>query len=317
MHKSLGNVVSPLDVVAKLGADVVRWWALATDWRNDVRVGDEILQRVADAYRKVRNTFRFLLGNLDGFDPATHLLPPERLTRVDRAFLDSLRGRLALVRRDWDELEFHRALDGISMLCTVDLSSVFLDVAKDRLYTLAPDDPARRSAQTVLWHALHDLLLAASPALVFTTDEAWQHHPGLLAEAESVHLAEWKETKVAESARAEWDFLLEVRNAVNAAIEPMRAAKTLATTTEADVEIAANEATAARLAEYVAELEGFLMVARARVVVTPGAEEIAVRVSRTEFGKCERCWTYREDVGETNLCGRCAAVVPAGGAARG
>jgi isoleucyl-tRNA synthetase len=313
MHKSLGNVISPLDVVQRLGADVVRWWALATDWRNDVRVGDEILQRVADAYRKVRNTFRFLLGNLDGFDPKRDLLPPERLTRVDRAILASMRATLASVQRDWRDLEFHRALDGVSMLCTVDLSAVFLDVAKDRLYTLAPDDPARRSAQTVLWHALHDLLLATSPALVFTTDEAWQHHPALVAESESVHLAEWTTVEATESGRGDWAFLLEVRAAVNAAIEPLRASKALATTTEAEVEITLAPDAAAALRDYQDELPGFLMVAAARIVESPGASEIQTSVAKTTFAKCERCWTYRADVADSGLCARCSAVLDATG----
>jgi isoleucyl-tRNA synthetase len=144
MHKSLGNVISPLDVIKQYGADVVRLWALSTDWRNDVRCGDEILQRVADAYRKLRNTFRFLLGNLNDFSPVD-ALPEAQWTRVDRAFGAYLRARLARIRTDWEARAFHRAVDGLQDLCTVDLSAIFLDVAKDRLYTLAPDDPLRRS----------------------------------------------------------------------------------------------------------------------------------------------------------------------------
>jgi isoleucyl-tRNA synthetase len=128
----------------------VRWWALATDWRTDVRVGDETLQRVSEAYRKVRNTFRFLLGNLADFTPAD-ALPFDALTAVDRVFAGHLATRLERLREDYRQFLFHRVADGLLDLCTVDLSAVFLDVSKDRLYTLAPGDPARRSAQTVLW----------------------------------------------------------------------------------------------------------------------------------------------------------------------
>ena len=210
MHKSKGNVVNPLKLIDKYGADVVRWWALATDWRGDVRVGDEILQRVADAYRKVRNTLRFLLGNLADFTPA-HAVPHERLSKVDRAFADHLTARLVRIRGEWASLQFHRALDQVLDLCTVDLSAVYLDVAKDRLYSLAPNHPDRRSAQTVLWQALHDLTLAVSPALVFTAEEAWQTHEGLRAECASVHHAEWPKRDEAGRTSDEWLFLREVQ----------------------------------------------------------------------------------------------------------
>jgi len=322
MHKSKGNFVALQDVVGKYGAEIVRWWALATDWRSDVRVGDEILQRVADAYRKVRNTFRFLLGNLGDFDPAM-ALPDDRLTRVDRAFARRLAARVARMREEYEALQFHRALDVLLDLCTVDLSAVFLDVAKDRLYTLAPDDPTRRSAQTVLWRALHDLALAASPALVFTAEEAWQHHPGLLAECDSVHLAEWPAAQP-EAGEDEWAFLIEVRDAVNAAIEPLRASKALGTTGEAEVELHVTDETARRLVAYGGELEGLLLVAG--VGVSGGRAEgsdppIGVKVTKTPHLKCERCWTYRPDVApdgpDRGLCARCVGVLAARPGTRG
>src|SRR5262249_62372033 len=142
---------SPPTLIESHGSDVVGWWGLAPDWGGDVRVGDEILQRVADAYRKVRNTLRFLLGNLHDFVPEL-AVPEARLMKTDRAFADHLTARLARVRGEWSALQFHRALDQVLDLCTVDLSAVFLDVANDRLYTLATADPARRSAHTLLCH---------------------------------------------------------------------------------------------------------------------------------------------------------------------
>ena len=314
MHKSKGNVVNPLKLIEKHGADVVRWWALATDWRGDVRVGDEILQRVADAYRKVRNTLRFLLGNLSDFTPADSL-PYERLTRVDRAFADHLTHRIARIRGEWAALQFHRALDQILDLCTVDLSAVYLDLAKDRLYALTPGDPLRRSAQTVLWQALHDLTLAVSPALVFTADEAWSTHPGLTAECASVHHAEWPKRDEAGRTSDEWAFLREVRDTVNAAIEPLRAARTVATTAETEVTLRAPRAWTERLAAYGDELGALLIVAAVTLETAPDGAEPSVEVRRSERAKCERCWMYRSDVGgdaaHPALCTRCVGVLAA------
>jgi isoleucyl-tRNA synthetase len=314
MHKSLGNVISPQDVIRKSGADVVRWWALATDWRTDVRVGDVLEDLVADAYRKVRNTFRFLLGNLSDFTP-TDALPDERLAGVDRAFAGALAEGLARMKREYESLQFHRALSVLLDLCTVDLSAVFLDAAKDRLYTLAPNDPLRRSAQTVLWHALHDLAIAASPALVFTAEEVWQHHPALVAESASIHLARWPVARGGDA--SEWAFLREFRDAVNAAIEPLRASKALATTAEAEVVATVPAALRSRLAPYGEELAGFLLVARVELqsAAAGGTGVLEVAVARTSWLKCERCWTYREDTAargsDGTLCGRCMRALEA------
>jgi isoleucyl-tRNA synthetase len=312
MHKSVGNVVAPEKIIAQYGADIVRWWALSTDWRTDVRVGDEILQRVAEAYRKVRNTFRFLLGNLADFTPA-EALPFESLTAVDRVFAGHLATRLERLREDYRQFLFHRVADGLLDLCTVDLSAVFLDVSKDRLYTLAPGDPARRSAQTVLWQALHDFTLAAAPLLAFTAEEVWQSHPGLTAEAESVHLGEWPSRPAPAGAEPEWEFLLSVRDVANRAIEPLRAAKALATTAEAEVTITAPAAWIDRLAPYRDELTGFLLVAGLTLRSGPDGQEPGATVTRTAHPRCERCWTHRADVLEAGpqagLCARCIGAL--------
>jgi len=192
---------------------------------------------------------------------------------------------------------------------------VFLDVAKDRLYTLAPDAPARRSAQTVLWRALRGLTLSASPALVHTAEEVWQHHPGLLAECESVHLAEWGDLGDPSAGSGDWEFLLEARDAVNAAIEPLRAARTLATTAEAEVTITAAPAWVERLSAWQDELTSLLIVAKAELRAgDPGAAP-SVEVRNTTLEKCERCWTYRDDVvgneGQPRLCSRCTEALAA------
>ena len=317
MHKSLGNVIHPEDLVKRYGAEIVRWWALATDWRSDVRVGEEILQRVSEAYRKVRNTFRFLLGNLHDFRPAD-AAAPDRLTRVDRAFLDALRAAVHRMRESYEALEFHRALDQLLNFCTVDLSAVYLDAAKDRLYTLAPDDPERRSAQTALWHALRELAIAVAPALVFTSEEAWQQHPALVEECESVHLAIWEDRPAPPSGEGGWAMLLGLRDAVNATLEPLRADKTLASTTEAAVRIHVADETLAALKPFESELPGFLLVAQAALVRGAEADGArfrieAARADPARFRKCERCWTYRADVRDSGLCARCTGVLAATG----
>lgn len=312
MHKSLGNVIAPKTILERYGADIVRWWALATDWRSDVRIGDEILERCADAYRKVRNTFRFLLGNLDDFS-ANLGAAGKDLTQVDRAFAAHLETRFSRMRADYERFHFHRVADALLDLCTVDLSSVFLDAAKDRLYTLRADDPARRSAQTVLWRALHGLTVAASPILAFTSEEVWQSHPGLQAEAESVHLSLWPAARPSAESEGDWPQLVELRSAVNAALEPMRAAKELATTLEADVTIEAPPAVAKKLERFAAELPGFLLVAAA--TIEPREGELRVQARRTTMARCDRCWTHRDDVRPAadgaSLCGRCMHALEA------
>jgi len=234
---------------------------------------------------------------------------------VDRAFADHLVARLARVREEWTALQFHRALDQVLDLCTVDLSAVFLDVAKDRLYTLAPDDPARRSAQTALWQALHDLTLAVSPALVFTADEAWRSHPGLVAECESVHFGEWPKRDEAGRTSDDWLFLREVRDTVNAAIEPLRAAKTLVTTAEAEVTLTVPSAWIERLKAYGDELVALLIVADLQLETSADGAAPRVDVRKTTRAKCDRCWMYRADVGQDRsqpgLCSRCTSALAA------
>jgi isoleucyl-tRNA synthetase len=313
MHKSLGNVIAPGDLIRRYGADIVRWWALSADWRADVRIGAEILERVADAYRKIRNTFRFLLGNLHDFSPGD-ALPAAELTAVDRAFAAQLGVRIERLREDYVRFLFHRVADALLEICTVDLSSVFLDAAKDRLYALRPDDPGRRSAQTVLWRALHDLAIAASPLLAFTAEEVWQSHAALRAEAESVHLASWPDAAPPDPERAEdWRLLLEARAAANAAIEPLRAQKTLATTLEAEVDLSLPPRAAERLLPYRDELPGFLLVARAGLAPDPAAAAPTAVARRTRLARCDRCWTHRADVradaAGSSLCARCALAL--------
>jgi isoleucyl-tRNA synthetase len=266
----------------------------------------------------VRNTFRFLLGNLHDYSPGDAPPAGERMA-VDHAFEAHLGMRLQRMRQDCERFLFHRMADALLDVCTVDLSSVFLDAAKDRLYTLRPGDPARRSAQAALWEALRGLAVAASPLLAFTAEEVWQSHPALVAEAESVHLAEWPVRKMDEGAAEDWPLLLAARAASNAAIEPLRVSKSLATTLEAEVELSAPAALAERLSRYREELPAFLLAARVSLVSSSSSDGFTALATRTGLPRCDRCWTYREDVQPDaaggRLCARCVAALQSAPAA--
>ncbi|MEO6462895.1 MAG: isoleucine--tRNA ligase, partial [Candidatus Eisenbacteria bacterium] len=221
MHKSLGNVILPEQIIPQYGADILRLWACSTDWHSDVRISPEILKRVADAYRKARNTARFLLANLADFVPRDEgPVDPATLEPLDRCALACVRDRLAATRRDLEAARFHTAVSRLVDLCTTDLSAVYLDFRKDALYTLAAGDPERRSCQAVLWETLRGLALAFAPVLSFTAEEIWQHAPGLKAEAYSVFEATWGDAMPAADPAdlAAWEGLATLRDAVSRAL---------------------------------------------------------------------------------------------------
>ena len=325
MHKSLGNVILPEQVIPQYGADILRLWACSTDWHTDVRISPEILKRVADAYRKVRNTARFLLANLSDYTPSGPHAERERLEPLDRAALACVRARLTGAREDLEAGRFHKAVSDLVDLCTTDLSAVYLDFRKDALYTLAADHPERRSCQAVLWETLRGLALATAPVLSFTAEEIWQHAEGLRAEAVSVFEATWGEAMPEADAGdlADWERLAALRDAVHRAIEPERAAKRLAQTTEATVALGArpdDAAARALLERYGAYLPTYLLVAEVSLDAAPpasgSAEDWAVAVGKTAFARCERCWNHRSTVGAVaahpTLCDRCIAALPPG-----
>jgi isoleucyl-tRNA synthetase len=344
MHKSLGNVISPQTVIDKLGADIVRLWACSADWRTDVRAGDEILERVADAYRKVRNTFRFLLANLGTWRPpnAAAALDLARRDPVNAAFLGRLLEGMGEVRAEYEASRNHLVVQRLVDLCTTDLSAVFLDLRKDALYALAEDDPLRRSTQAVLAVALEQLVLAWSPVLSFTTDEVWNASPWLAARGESVLLAEWPDPAAAAGERAaqdaeRWRRLLAVRDAVYRALEPRRAAREFASFAEVSVTLAADGEVRALLdtmddeawrslllvSEVFVETlngEGAALEAKAGMPAEqplgPGAGRLVTLFERTKHARCERCWIHRASVGEVEghptLCRRCVDALPAG-----
>lgn len=327
MSKSLGNVINPLDVVAQSGADILRWWVASGDYSSpDVALSEEILERVSEAYRRIRNTARFLLGNVSDFDESRDTVPYEEMEEIDRWALLRLEQIKERVTRHYDRYLFHLVFRDIHNFCVVDLSALYLDVLKDRLYTFGRSSKARRSAQTALKEILVTLTKMMAPVLSFTAEEIWSliSDP---AKAVSVELASWPETNrkyVDKGLADKWSRLLAVRDEVLMALESARAERRIASPLEAKVEVY----TKGKLLEFLKENECLLstlfIVSEAEVSKVRGSgahgayvsdvlPDLWVSVGRAPGAKCERCWNFRETVGEDSehptLCGRCAEVV--------
>ncbi len=315
--KSLGNYVDAEKSMATHGAEVLRLWVSMVDYREDISLSDEMLKRNAEAYRKLRNTCRYLLSNLFDFDAATHAVPEEKLEAIDRYALQRHRQLVRRVRAGYDAYEFHVVYHQILQYCAVDLSSFYLDVLKDRLYCDPVDGPRRRSAQTVMARIAEDLTRLLAPVLPFTTDEVWSYLPG--ARSASVHLETFPEPEPEDAAVIErWSRLLDVRTVVMKALEEERAAKRIAASLEAQVTITAPEATLAELRAHEAEggvppgnLANLFIVSAVTLQAAEGP--IKVEVTRAPGRKCERCWTWSEAVGtqavHPGVCARCALAL--------
>ena len=334
MSKSQGNVVAPQKVVNSLGADVLRLWVAATDYRGEMGVSDEILKRMADSYRRMRNTARFLLANLDGFDPAQHAVPPERMLALDRWAVDRARRLQEEILEAYDQYLFHLIYQKIHNFCSVDMGSLYLDIIKDRQYTTGRDSIARRSAQTAMHHILEAMTRWLAPILSFTAEEIWRNLPG--ERGPSVFLTTWYGGLFAVGDgdplnAAYWDRLLAVREAVSKELEKLRVAGGIGSGLDAEVDLHCDGALAADLGTLEDELRFFLIASYARVhplaarpvesvEVQVNGQSLAVRVSPSAHGKCVRCWHHREDVGRNaehpELCGRCVANAFGAGEAR-
>lgn len=228
MSKSLGNVIGPAEVIRQYGADILRMWVASAEYRGDIRVSQEILQQLADAYRRIRNTARFILGNLSDFDPDKNQVAYADLCEIDRWVLDQLVLLSERVRSAYRRYEFHIVYHSIHHFCAVDLGGFYLDVLKDRLYCDPPQGRKRRSAQTAMYHTLMELVRLLAPILVFTADEIWQHLPKPASEEESVHLSRWQKLPPEfenPELRPKWSTLLEVRRQAAKALEDARTDK--------------------------------------------------------------------------------------------
>ena len=322
MSKSLGNVVAPEDVIKKFGADVLRLWCSAQDYRDDTRISEEILTRVSEAYRRIRNTCRYILGSISDFDPASHAVNPAEMPEIDRWALHQLEMLKERVLNAYQEFAFHVIYQDVNAFCTVEMSSFYLDILKDRMYTSKADSLSRRSAQTVLHEILDTLLRLLAPVLSFTADEAWQHMPA--RKEQSVHLTafpvlhpEWKN----ESLVDRWNRIMQVRADVSKALELARAAKTIGHSLDAAVTISAPAELLEFLREYEAELQSIFIVSKVTLVAAISgdcwsSENIAglqVQVAAAPGVKCERCWCYSEELGShaehPAICPKCTAAV--------
>jgi isoleucyl-tRNA synthetase len=310
MSKSVGNVVAPEEIIKKYGADVLRLWVAASDYRDDVRVSGQILDGLAEGYRKIRNTVRWALGNLDGFDPARDSVPVAEMEPFDRWAYAKLVEWQDKVSKAYADYEFHVAYHATTELVSVTLSSIYFDVAKDRLYTARKDGKARRSAQTVLHMVAQDLLRMLAPVLSFTAHEAWKYLPGRPeGSVFEAGLPRREAPAHAEALLARYGKLLEVRTAVLMALEGARRDKLIGSGLEAQVTVSADGETLALLRDAEVELPALFIVSKVALAQGP----LEVKVERAPGEKCERCWIYAEDRGgnpaHPTLCGKCTAAL--------
>jgi len=328
MSKSLGNGIEPQEIIKTLGADILRLWILSTDYRNEMALSQEILKRTADAYRRIRNTARFLLGNLHGFDPARHAVAPEAMVALDRWIVHRAWQLQERIKAAYERYDFAEIVQSLLNFCSVDLGALYLDVTKDRLYTMQEDAPGRRSAQTAM-HAIAEAMVRwIAPILTFTADEMWGHlppPPGEAARGGHVLFATWYEGLQPLPADAplsadDFDRLLALRDDVAKVLEPMRAAGEIGAALEAEVALRCGVADQGWLAPFVDELRFLLISGDVRVVADDDAHGIAVEAAPTRKPKCIRCWQHRADVGShpahPEICGRCVGNVEGPGETR-
>ncbi len=324
--KSLGNVVDPVDIADKLGAEIIRLWVASVDFREDVMSSDELMQRIAESYRKIRNTFRYILGNLHDFDPARDVVSFGEMHALDQYILLRAAEVTKDVRQHYDEFVFHRLYQRLKDFCIVDLSAIYFDVLKDRLYTSAPKSVARRSAQTGLWRMGEALVRLLAPVMSFTAEEIWQLLPAVAGRAESVHLEHFPapqdltgvvpENFDAASLDSYWRVLLSVRDEALKALEAARTEKRIGSSLEAQIRIAAPGITYKVLQRYQDQLRYLFIVSDVILEKAPGANGdagLAIEVREAPGQKCERCWNYSTHVGEDKtyptVCERCSAVL--------
>jgi isoleucyl-tRNA synthetase len=319
MSKSKGNVIAPQKVMDTLGADILRLWVASTDYSGELTISDEILKRVTDGYRRIRNTLRFLLANLADYDHAAHALPVTQWLEIDRYALALAREFESAAQAHYDKYEFHLIAQKLTAFCSEEMGSFYLDILKDRLYTAGENSPARRAAQNALYHITHSLLRLMAPILSFTAEEAWSALTGNTDD--SIMLHTWhgvlphqpEEATIA----ARWTELRRLRADVQKRLEEVRVAGAIGSSLAAEVDLYAIGEIHDLLASFGDDLRFAFITSQARLHLgehpdaTVGEVGVGIRVSSSNHAKCERCWHYREDVGADSahptLCGRCAS----------
>ena len=309
MSKSLGNVIAPQKISETLGAEILRLWVAATDYSGELFISDEILKRVVESYRRIRNTLRFLLANTSDFDPKRHAMPVGEWLEIDRYALALAADLQKSILEDYDRYEFHPAVAKLQNFCSEDLGAFYLDILKDRLYTCAADSPARRAAQNALHHITQGLLRLMAPVLSFTAEEAWKvFQPG--GDTIFAHTA-YRFPEVPDSAALlrKWQTLRDIRSEVQKLLETRRAAGEIGSSLQAEVEIAASGERLKLLQSLGDDLRFVFITSRAAVTAAASASGEAIRAAPSKHSKCERCWHWRADVGadaaHPAICGRC------------
>ncbi|MDQ3565348.1 MAG: isoleucine--tRNA ligase [Pseudomonadota bacterium] len=330
MSKSRGNVVVPQEVVTTLGADVLRLWVAATDYKAEMAVSDEILKRIADAYRRIRNTARFLLANLEGFDPATHRVAPEEMLMLDRWVLAHAARLQQDVINAYEQFQFHLIYQKVHKFCALELGSFYLDIIKDRQYTMPRESLGRRSAQTAMYHIVEAFTRWLAPIMSFTADEIWPYIPG--HRGESVFLEQWYQAPRIPEDRFDpslWERVITVREAVSKELEGLRVAGRIGSSLDAEVHLYCNGALFDSLTAFEDELRFVMITSAAQVhALTQAGQqskdtvipELKLAVLPSAQPKCGRCWHHRHDVGADaafpTLCGRCVCNVNGPGEVR-
>ena len=326
MSKSLGNVIPPQKVVNSLGADILRLWIGSTDYSGEMTVSDEILKRSADSYRRIRNTMRFMLANMQGFDPNKDLLSIDKMLVLDQWIVSKTADLQLQVVNEYDEYNFHLAMKMILNFCTNDLGGFYLDIIKDRQYTTQADSLARRSAQSALYQIAHAMVRWMAPVLSFTAEEVWQHLPG--ASNESVFLQTWYEGLVGDFNSSAIDVARDVNIHLRKELEEMRRDKVIGSSLDAEVDIYCNDENYQALGELKDELRFVFITSDARIHLlsekpkeaTDIDKSLAIMVIKSSHQKCVRCWHHREEIGEIeahkDLCGRCIENVAGKGETR-
>jgi isoleucyl-tRNA synthetase len=326
MSKSLGNVVDPVDIADRMGAEIVRLWVASVDFREDVTCSEELMRRIADNYRKIRNTLRFVLQNLYDFDPGRDAVAFGEMESLDQFMLLSTADLDAEVREWYSGFAFHKVYQRVLNFCVVDLSAVYFDVLKDRLYTWAPDSRGRRSAQTAIWRIGEALVRLLAPMMSFTADEVWRSLPRVEGRPDSVHLAQFlSDAEITGNislpeglglVRSDWETLLGVRSEVLKALEEARSSKLIAGSLEAKVSILAPQALLPVLERHRADLRYLFIVSKVEYhepAGGDGAAALGVTVTKAPGQKCERCWNYSLHVGENpeypTICERCSEAL--------
>lgn len=327
MSKSLGNVIAPEKVIKTLGADVLRLWVASTDYTNEMVVSDEILKRTSDIYRRIRNTVRFLLANLKGFDYQQDCVASSDMLALDRWVVDRAHHRQQAIIAAYDDYQFLSVVQNIQHFCSIELGSFYLDVIKDRQYTCPAKSVARRSTQTAMYHIVQALVRWIAPILCFTADEIWQYMPN--AEGSSVHLSTWYNGLFDADDGIDWDLLIQVRDAVNKQLENRRSEGELGSALEAEVQLYAAPALKQLLDSLQDELRFLLITSEARVfdvaqqtadAIAVDKLDLAISIQASKHKKCERCWHRRADTDQSadypGLCQRCVDNISGDGEIR-